>query len=634
MAKVAVLVPNQELCSIAQPLIDEFPSLSLMTIEYIKTEQVSLRARELERHGCDLIVARGVHAHIIKRDVKLPLVEIRVTQQELASVMLDLKEELGLPCPKIALIGFSNMFSDTDHFNRLFDIDLRLYMVKQNDELDDAVEHAFADGCNAVIGGDIVCKSAQKEKLPYRFIPSGQESLRNALGTATRVAYAIDMEKRNSAEINALLNYTFNGIIQVDSSGIVRRINRISNDLLECPTAAVLGRPILEILPNLSRELLENALKRGQEAYAFMLDIHHKATVVNIAPILVENQIEGAVLTFQEGQRLIEMDSEMRRELYQRGFVAKHSFENMIQEDPETVQMLELAKRISKFTAPILLTGETGSGKNILAQCIHNESLVHSNAFVSIDCSAWLPETIDNMLFGNFTVRKDSIVDSYAEMAQGGTLYLSHVEMLPLETQYKLLCLIRGRFLHNGPSRPVAANVRAIASTAVNLISRVEKGEFRSDLYYALNVLSLEVLPLRRRRADILGWMVLYLDEWQKKYKRYVHLTQGARNYLLDYDWPGNLDQLCSVCERLVLLTQKRNIDEVFLRQQLEQVTPRLLPGTEQIVLYKDQKAVEIAALLKKHHGNRQKVADELGVSKTTLWRYLKKFNITSDYNC
>ena len=634
MAKVAVLVPNQELCSIAQPLIDEFPSLSLMTIEYIKTEQVSLRARELERHGCDLIVARGVHAHIIKRDVKLPLVEIRVTQQELASVMLDLKEELGLPCPKIALIGFSNMFSDTDHFNRLFDIDLRLYMVKQNDELDDAVEHAFADGCNAVIGGDIVCKSAQKEKLPYRFIPSGQESLRNALGTATRVAYAIDMEKRNSAEINALLNYTFNGIIQVDSSGIVRRINQISNDLLECPTAAVLGRPILEILPNLSRELLENALKRGQEAYAFMLDIHHKAIVVNIAPILVENQIEGAVLTFQEGQRLIEMDSEMRRELYQRGFVAKHSFENMIQEDPETVQMLELAKRISKFTAPILLTGETGSGKNILAQCIHNESLVHSNAFVSIDCSAWLPETIDNMLFGNFTVRKDSIVDSYAEMAQGGTLYLSHVEMLPLETQYKLLCLIRGRFLHNGPSRPVAANVRVIASTAVNLISRVEKGEFRSDLYYALNVLSLEVLPLRRRRADILGWMVLYLDEWQKKYKRYVHLTQGARNYLLDYDWPGNLDQLCSVCERLVLLTQKRNIDEVFLRQQLEQVTPRLLPGTEQIVLYKDQKAVEIAALLKKHHGNRQKVADELGVSKTTLWRYLKKFNITSDYNC
>ena len=556
MAKVAVLVPNQEMSTIAKSLTGEFPSISLMAIESIQTDQAVRRAGELEQQGCDLIVARGVQARAIKRSVKLPLVEISVSQQELASVVLELKEELGLPCPRIGLIGLSNMFSDTSQFDRLFGIDLDLYMVEQNDELAAAAVRAFSDGCNAVIGGDIVCENARREKLPYKFIPSGVESLRNALTVAARVAYA------------------------------------------------------------------------------FVLDINHKAVVVNIAPILVDSQIEGAVLTFQEGQRLIEMDSEMRRELYQRGFVARYSFENMICESPETRSMLDLAKRISKFSAPVLLTGETGSGKNILAQCIHNESLVHNNAFVTIDCSAWLPETLDNMLFGNYTVRKDSTVDSYAEMAQDGTLYLSHVEMLPPETQYKLLCLIRGRFLHNGPSRPVAANVRVIASSAVNLISRVEKGEFRSDLYYALSVLSLEVLPLRRRRADILGWTELYLDDWQEKYKRYVHLTQGARNYLLDYEWPGNLDQLCSVCERLVLLTRKRNIDEVFLRQQLEQVTPRMLPGTEQIVLYKDQKAVEIAALLKKYHGNRQKVADELGVSKTTLWRYLKKFDIKPEYNC
>lgn len=634
MAKVAVLVPNQEMSTIAKSLTGEFPSISLMAIESIQTDQAVRRAGELEQQGCDLIVARGVQARAIKRSVKLPLVEISVSQQELASVVLELKEELGLPCPRIGLIGLSNMFSDTSQFDRLFGIDLDLYMVEQNDELAAAAVRAFSDGCNAVIGGDIVCENARREKLPYKFIPSGVESLRNALTVAARVAYAIDLEKRNSAEINALLNYTFSGIVQVDREGIIRRVNRISYNLLEHPADTLLGRPISEILPNLNQDVLDNALIGGQEAYAFVLDINHKAVVVNIAPILVDSQIEGAVLTFQEGQRLIEMDSEMRRELYQRGFVARYSFENMICESPETRSMLDLAKRISKFSAPVLLTGETGSGKNILAQCIHNESLVHNNAFVTIDCSAWLPETLDNMLFGNYTVRKDSTVDSYAEMAQDGTLYLSHVEMLPPETQYKLLCLIRGRFLHNGPSRPVAANVRVIASSAVNLISRVEKGEFRSDLYYALSVLSLEVLPLRRRRADILGWTELYLDDWLEKYKRYVHLTQGARDYLLDYEWPGNLDQLCSVCERLVLLTRKRNIDEVFLRQQLEQVTPRMLPGTEQIVLYKDQKAVEIAALLKKYHGNRQKIADELGVSKTTLWRYLKKFDIKPEYNC
>lgn len=633
MAKVAVLVPNQELCTIAQPLVHEFPSLTLITVEHVKTNQVEARAHELEQQGCELIIARGVQARIIKRSVKLPLVEICVTQQELAHVILELKKELNLPCPKIGLIGISNMFSNTSEFNDLFGINLTLYMTEQDSELADAVAHAITEGCQAVIGGDIVCECAQRNGLPYRFISSGVESLRNALAIATRIAYAIDLEKRNSAEINALLNYTFSGIIQIDSDGIIRRVNRISYNLLERPTTVIIGKNITDVLPNLNQDLLDNALLRGEEAYAFLLDINHKAVVVNIAPILVDVEIEGAVLTFQEGRRLIEMDSELRRELYQRGFIAKYSFDTFICKDPETRSMVELAKRISKFSAPILLTGETGSGKNILAQCIHNESLLHKNAFVTLDCSAWLPETLDNMLFGNYTVRKDSSVDSYAEMAQDGTLYLSHVEMLPLETQYKLLCLIRGRFLHNGPSRPVAANVRVIASTSVNLIAHVEKGSFRSDLYYALNVLSLEVLPLRRRRADILGWTAFYLDEWQQKYKRYLHLTQGAERYLQEYEWPGNLDQLCSVCERLVLLTQKRSVDEVFLRKQLEQVTPHLLPGTEQIVLYKDQKAVELSALLKKHNGNRQKVADELGISKTTLWRYLKKYNIKSDYS-
>ena len=478
MAKVAVLVPSQELCNLAQPLVGTFPSITLMTLEYIKTSQAESRARELERQGCDLIVARGVQARIIKQSVKLPVVEISVTLQELASVMLELKSELALPCPRIGLIGVANMFSDTSRFNELFGIELKLYMVRQNEELANAVSQAQADGCVGVIGGDIVCETARQKKLAYKYIPTGSESVHNALNFASRVGYAIDLEKHNSAEINALLNYTFNGIIQVDSSGVIRRVNRIGYSLLGQASSTLLGCSIYDALPNLNRTMLEDALLRGKEAYSFL---NHKGVVVNIAPILVDSQIEGAVLTFQEGQRLIDMDSEMRRELYQRGFVARYNFDNIIRDDPETQALFELAKRISKFSAPILLTGETGSGKNLLAQCIHNESLLRKNAFVTIDCSAWLPETLDNMLFGNYTVRKDSSVDSYAEMAQDGTLYLSHVEMLPLETQYKLLCLIRGRFLHNGPSRPVAASVRIMPSRRSN-ISSIESSSLFSSI--------------------------------------------------------------------------------------------------------------------------------------------------------
>lgn len=628
MAKVAILLPNQELCNLARPLVPEFPSITVMGVYHTRSDEAVARARELEQAGCDLIVARGLQSRLIQSHIQIPVTEITVTQAELGSAVIDLKSTLGVDTPRIGLIGFPNMFSDTSQFGLLFGVDLRLYMVESSDQLYTAVGDAIADGCNAVIGGDIVCSRATQVGLPSHYIPSGEESIRNALKAAVSTAYAIDLQKRNTAEINALVNYTSSGIIQIDNDRIIRRTNNVDYDLLGRNADTLIGRNITEVLPELRENILHDALDEGEEVYAFVLDINRKSVVVNISPIVTDGRIEGAVLTFQEGERLIQMDSELRREMYRRGFVARFSFDTTICNDPETKQEFDLAKRISKFHSPILLTGEPGSGMNVLAECIHNESLQRDNAFVTIDCSAWQPDTLDTMLFGNYLTRRESTGDSYAEMAQDGTLYLRNVDMLPPETQYKVRLLIEGRFLHNGPCNPVDANVRVIASTSVNLVDKVRSGEFRNDLYYALTVLSIPVMPLRRRRGDLEGWMRLYLSQRQKKYKRYIHLTQGAWQYVNEYDWPGNLDQLRSVCERLVLLTQKRNIDEVFLREQIEQVVPSAIPGTEKVVLYQDKKALMLEELMERHHGNRQAMADELGVSKTTLWRYLKKYNI------
>lgn len=631
MAKVAVLVPQQGMCEMASHLVDQFPNVDIMCLEYIQSEQVGVRARELEAQGCELIIARGVHAGIIKRSVKVPLVEIKVTAQELGMVMLDIKRELGVERPRIGLLGFKNMFCDTRPFDALFGIEMRTYLVERGEELAPAVERAHQDGCQAVVGGDIVCAYAQAAGLPSRFIPSGLESMRTALETASQVCYAIDLEKHDSAEMDAMLNYTFNGIMRVDREGVIQRVNRAGYDLLGAIPGEVLGRSVTEVLPSLKQTAFVDALGQGDEIYAFLLDIQHRALVVNMAPIRVGGKIDGAILTFQEGQRISEMNSELRRELFQRGYIARHTFSNTVHKSQKAQAQEKLAKRIAKYSAPILLSGEQGSGKSIMAQCIHNESLRRDNAFIWLDCKAWLGETLDTMLFGNVTTRKDSTA-CMAELAQDGTLYLEHVEALPTETQYKLFSLIRGRFLHNGSNRPVAASVRVIASTSVNLAAKVEQGEFRSDLYYVLNVLSLELPPLRRRREDILGWAAFYLREWQATYKRYVHLTQGAQKMLQNYDWPGNLDQLNSLCERIVLLTERRSVDEVFIRKQLEAVTPKPVAGAEKVVVYKDPKAVELAELLRRHGGNRAAVAAELGISKTTLWRYVKKYGIEMDF--
>ena len=160
----------------------------------------------------------------------------------------------------------------------------------------------------------------------------------------------------------------------------------------------------------------------------------------------------------------------------------------------------------------------------------------------------------------------------------------------------------------------------------------MERGEFRRDLYYALNVLSLEIPALRERREDIPGWLDYYMGEYQEKYKRFLHLTSGAQEYAQAYDWPGNLDQMNSICERVVMMTEKRSVDEVFLRRQIEDVTPLMTAKAEKVVLVQDPKALKISQLLSEYGGNREKVASELGISKTTLWRYMKKYGIEPNY--
>ena len=506
MAKVAILVPYPEMCEIARPLLEYCTEhLDVQYLEYIETPKAAQRARELEGQGCELIIARGTQAAQIKQAVRIPVVEMCVTTQELGMVMLELKTLLGEERPVIGLIGFSNMLCDTTHFNELFGLELHSYLVKRSDDLVPAVELAAREGCQAVIGGEIVCTQAERLGLPGRFIPAGEESMRNALQTAERVCYAIDQEKHNSAEMDTMLNYTFSGIMQVDREGNIQRVNRAGYDLLECEPGVLMGQPVTKILPPLSQSVLEETLLFGKESYALVMDIRRKAVVVNVAPIRYENYVEGALLTFQEGRRIIEMDSELRRELFRRGYIAKYSFDNLPVCSKQDEDAAAMARRMAVYNSPVLLTGEPGTGKTMMAQCIHNESLCRTNAFVTLDCSAWLPETLDTMLFGTVSYRKESAA-CLAELAQNGTLYLSHVESLPFESQYKLLNLIQGKFLHNGANQPVAASVRVIASTGVNLSARVEKGEFRSDLYYALSVLSLELTPLRQRREAILPW--------------------------------------------------------------------------------------------------------------------------------
>lgn len=626
MVKTAFIIPYADMRDLVVSLVRGYPHISMMSVEHTPVENMEERVHQLERNGFELIIARGVQATIARRTAKIPVIELRATSQEIAVHVSELCRELEGQRPTVALIGLSNQFADTSRFNDLFPVNLLRYDVADENELGTAISEAVRLGAQAIIGGRQACLLAAEAGIRSRLLQVGPEGIREALANAERAAYAIYVEKRNSAEINTMLNNTLSGILQIDMDHKVRKANDVTYRMLHTEPDDLLGKRVYEAIPKLRPFLVESALVDAQESYTTVLGENGRTIIINIVPIMVDGKVDGALFTLQEDTRVIEMSSELRRNLYQRGMLAKYRFGHIISKSPVTQAMLEKAKKMSLYPAPVLLLGESGSGKKVMAQCIHNDSLLKDNAFVTLDCSAWKPEVLDVMLFGAYNIH-DEETPCMAELAERGTLFLSHVENLTMEMQYKLLNLVRGQLLHNGNNRPIVANVRVMATTDIDLKEKVLEGAFRADLYYALNVLTLDIPPLRERREDIPGWMEICLDEWRKKYSRFIELTPDAMEYVCQYDWPGNLDQVSSICERIVLLADKRTVDTQFVRSQIN-----LMGGFTEESDPADPKAAELAELLKKHRGSRQKVAEELGISKTTLWRYMKKYGITSDY--
>ena len=632
MAKTAILMPYPALQEMAESLISRYPRLSPMCVEYVQTSQIHARAKSLEEKGCEIIIARGLQARIAREAVIIPVIEMRASTQELETMAMELKRTLPAQQepPRLGIIGFFNMFHSTERFNELLGIELKVYTATSIDQYSLLVDRAQADGCLGVIGGEVVCRRAAELGIAHCFLSMGEESVREALESASLVGYSIDLIKHSNAEMSAMLDHTFTGIMQVDASGVVRRANRACYQLLGRNTTEMIGLPALSLIPGLPEDVLREVLQEGREVDASVIEVNRTSILMNVAPVLVDEQSDGAIFTFQEGKRVSEMDIRLRQEMVRKGYVAKYSFKQVTSRNPEYTELLARAKRLSKHAGAVLLYGESGVGKGILAQCMHNESLYRHGAFITVDCSIWHPEDLDGMLFGRYGSRKEGEL-SLVEQARGGTLYLRQVELLSMETQYKLLLLTRGQYMRNGSSTPVSIDAQLIVSTEANLKERAQAGTFRKDLYYILSALKQDVPALRQRKEDMPALLAQCLEDWQNRFKRHLRVSAEAVEYLCGCDWPGNLDQLSSLCQRLVLLCDKRVVDEEAARHALMDMDTRVAAPEAQDAPAHDSRAAELMALLNRHHGSREKAAAELGISKTTLWRRMKKYGISKD---
>jgi two-component system NtrC family response regulator len=356
------------------------------------------------------------------------------------------------------------------------------------------------------------------------------------------------------------------------------------------------------------------AIKSGAFDYITKGDDNEK-----IIP-LVSKAMDKALLQ----QRVLELEKKLN---------TKFGFDRLVGKSTAITDVIKMAQKVALTDTTVLLLGETGTGKEIFAEAIHQASNRHNNAFVAVNCSAFTKELLESELFGHkagaFTgAVKDK--KGLFEEANGGTIFLDEIGELDHDLQAKLLRVLESQqFLKVGDTKPTQVNVRILAATNRNLLAEVNKDGFRSDLYYRLSVFQITLPSLRERKKDIKLLAEYFMHYFGLKVKKQLTgLSDKFVEKLEAYNWPGNIRELKNIIERAVILADDQILDESLLPYEMQE--PQLLK-TGALVSDFDLSSIEkhhIQKVLHYAHGNRAETARLLNIGVATLYRKLKEYEL------
>ncbi len=635
MAKIVMLLPKKYMLDQAEKVIRE-SGFAVDTIRIIETVDSVDEARRCIEEGANIIVARGVQAQLIKNHTNIPVAEISMTAQEIGLLVLESKKIVKKKTPCIAIVALKNMMNDISCFDKLFDVKLNCYFTDNFYQMEQAVEGAVKDGADIILGGDHVIRSVEKYNIPALFLRSTEDSIRKALQMAQKIGYAIDVEKSSKAQFETVLDTAFNGIIKIDNARKILIINHIVEELLKKPASEVVGKLLEDELAGIDIHAIEAILRGERDNYSTSIKIKAKPLLLLVAPIRYDNEITGAILSCSKIKNAPQSESKTVQDMYLSGYIAQYDFASLKTAEAKLRESIELGKKYALSKNPVLIYGEVGTEMEVFAQCIHNNSARKKFPFITVNCSDMGDTEQYNYLFGTSTGSDGrENTSGVFQTCNFGTVYIDEIEKLNSASQYglyKTICF-QG-FMPGHMKREKHYDVRIIAGTHTDLSFLVRKGLFRKDLYYSISALTLNIPPLRKRRGDIEKMVKHYLQQFTDTYSTHLTITDKGMKVMKEYGWEGNLIQLENFCERLFITTYKKNIDQAMVTNLLEELYPevRILDGKERVVVYKYPEMADIVELLKKHSGSRKAVAEELNISTTTLWRKMKKYGITGNY--
>ncbi|MFT5728081.1 MAG: transcriptional regulator with PAS, ATPase and Fis domain [Desulforhopalus sp.] len=429
--------------------------------------------------------------------------------------------------------------------------------------------------------------------------------------------------------MEAILESSSRGMLTVDREGRIVQVSRRARTLMNLP-----GQVIGELLSDcvganfdISKNLKSGKPFNSREFLTRKDGVSYFASFDPIRP--GDNNLAGGLITVIEKKEMYRVASVMS------GSHAHFTFDSIIGNSKDLHSALHVAKIAASSSTTVMLAGETGTGKELFAQAIHNESKRRDQPFVAINCGAIPKELLESELFGYeegaFTGAQKGGRPGKFELADNGTLFLDEIGDMPFDMQVKLLRVLQtGEIQRVGGLRTVSVNLRIISATNKNLKQAIENREFREDLYYRICTLKIDIPALRVRGTDIVRLAEHFLDRHSTKLNRDLRFkTPETEDALLRYNWPGNIRQLEGAVERAVHLAEG---DELFPEnfgisafQQQENISGIYESGIQSLA---EVEKAALAKTLAHFNGNICKTAKVLGISRPTIYRKLKLFGL------
>ena len=423
---------------------------------------------------------------------------------------------------------------------------------------------------DVLVGGYYQADLARQYGISCVVLKPRYEEIRKAISMAC--SYLEGQDSTQTAEPFNAAESSVYASITVDRFGSIIMMNRLASEYLGVSQLTAVSFSMEDVCPQFTR--VKDVIANHRSYMNQITKIDEKTFLYHAEPVVNGEELQGVTVTFQDVNTVLRAEASIRRKLTVPSNQAQYSLDQIFGRSASMTQVLRLALKYASVEETVLILGETGVGKELFAQGIHQASARKKGPFVAINCAS-LPESIlESELFGYvkgaFTGADRDGKRGLFEQAHTGTIFLDEIGEIPMGIQGKLLRVLQERTIRRvGGEKSTPVDIRVIAATNRDLVCMVKEGNFRSDLYFRINVLGLKIPPLRERRDDIVPLAEEFLAEASVRNHRVYYFSEEAEDLLREYSWPGNIRELQNMVRRLTVISDEEEIGGGLIRDYI-----------------------------------------------------------------